>query len=241
MLSELAPAPASAKTPHSTPHLLTIDKPIHLDLVRVPAGPFLMGDDKHTVDLPEFYIGKYPVTNQQYAAFVQASNARVPDHWREGKIPAGKENHPVVWVTWDEAMTFCQWLSQASGHEVRLPSQVEWEKAARGADGRTYPWGNEPPPNPSLCNFKDSGIGDTTPVDRYPIGASTYGALDMAGNVWEWTTDKDKDGVPWLKSGAYWNNAENMRSATVRNRFYPWYWDVHGGFRVLVVPVSRFR
>ena len=170
---------------------MTIDKPIHLELVRVPAGPFLMGDDKHTVDLPEFYIGKYPVTNQQYAAFVQASKARAPDHWKEGKIPAGKENHPVVYVKWDEAVAFCQWLSQASGHEVRLPSQAEWEKAARGADGRTYPWGNEPPPNPDLCNFKDSGIGDTTPVDRYPNGASPYGALDMAGNVWEWTADKD--------------------------------------------------
>ena len=240
VLSELAPAPTSAKTPPPTPHLLTIDKPIHLELVRVPAGPFLMGDDKHTVDLPEYYIGKYPVTNQQYAAFVQATNACVPNHWKEGKIPAGKENHPVVWITWDESVAFCQWLSQVSSHEIRLPSQTEWEKAARGTDGPTYPWGNEPPPNPSLCNFTDSGINDTTPVDRYPTGASPYGALDMAGNVWEWTADKDKDGYSRLKGGAYWNDAENMR-LVAGDRNNPSNWDDYFGFRVLAVPISRLR
>ena len=170
------------------PDILTINKPIQLELIRILAGPFLMGDDKHPVDVAEFYIGKYPVTNAQYAVFVQAKDHRRPEHWKDGRIPAGKENHPVVYVRWDDAVAFCGWLSEMTGRKFRLPSDQEWEKAARGADGREYPWGNEPPTKKNeRCNFAECGSGDTTPVDRYPKGASPYGVLDMAGNAWEWT------------------------------------------------------
>jgi hypothetical protein len=135
---------------------ITITHPIHLELVRVPAGEFLMGSDpakdkdaqsdeqpQHRVYVSEFFIGKYPITNEQYAVFVKAAKHRAPGHWDNGKIPAEKNNHPVVYISWDDAAAFCQWLSQASGQSFRLPTEAEWEKAARGADGWIYPWGNQ--------------------------------------------------------------------------------------------------
>ena len=138
-----------------------------------------------SLSLPEFYIGKVPVTNAQYAGFVKATRRKAPDHWEKGAIPAGKAEHPVVNVSWEDAVAFCRWLSEATRRSFRLPSEAEWEKAARGADGRIYPWGNQAP-DEKRCNF-GMKIGDTTPVGKYPDGASPCGALDMAGNVWEWT------------------------------------------------------
>ena len=165
----------------------------------VPAGEFLMGSDpkvdkdacddeqpQHQLFLPEFYIGKVPVTNAQYAGFVKATHRKAPDHWEKGAIPAGKAEHPVVNVSWQDAVDFCRWLSEATRRSFRLPSEAEWEKAARGTDGRIYPWGNQAP-DEKRCNF-GMKVGDTTPVGKYPDGASPCGALDMAGNVWEWTS-----------------------------------------------------
>ena len=150
---------------------------------------------QHRLVLPEFYIGKYPVTNEQYALFVEQTKGAAPGHWQGGKIPTGKEKHPVVYVSWHEARAFCEWVGKATGEVFRLPSEAEWEKAARGVDGRVYPWGNEAPTG-ELCNFNNN-IGDTTPVEGYPKGANPYGALDMAGNVWEWTLGLW--GKDWLK------------------------------------------
>jgi formylglycine-generating enzyme required for sulfatase activity len=190
--------PVPAAQPVASLDLLTIESPIRVEFVLVPAGEFLMGSDprvdkdasaaeqpQHRLYLPEFYIGKYPVTNEQYAAFVKATHGAVPRHWENGQIPADKKGHPVVNVTWQDAFAFCQWVSQASGKTIRLPTEAEWEKAARGDDGRIYPWGNDPPTK-ELCNFGNN-VGGTTPVGQYPAGASLCGALDMAGNVWEWT------------------------------------------------------
>ena len=129
------PKTASAATTQPTvqtlPGILTIESPIHLELVRVPAGEFLMGSDpkvdkdalaneqpQHPLTLPEYYIGKYPVTNEQYAAFMKVARQTAPEHWKNGKIPASKENHPVVYVSWRDAVAFCQWLSQASGKSL---------------------------------------------------------------------------------------------------------------------------
>jgi len=193
------PIPPTVEGPERKPDVLTITSPIHLELVRVPAGEFLMGSDpakdedafadeqpQHTVDLPEFHIARYPVTNAQYAAFVQATDHRGPSHWQDGHIPSGQEEHPVVEVSWHDALAFCEWLSRGSGKGFSLPSEAEWEKAARGTDGRIYPWGNEPP-DETRCNFEDHE-GTTTPVERYsPRGDSPYGCADMAGNVEEWT------------------------------------------------------
>ena len=161
---------------------------IGLEWVTVPAGEFTMGSNDsgdeqpiHQVYLSEYQIARHPVTNAQYELFVKANSYAAPKHWKNKKIPPGKENHPVVNVSWKDAQTFCAWAG------VRLPTEAEWEKAARGTDGRKYPWGNEPPTE-ELCNF-NSNVGDTTPIGSYPKGASPYGVLDMAGNVWEWVND----------------------------------------------------
>ncbi|MBN2547727.1 MAG: SUMF1/EgtB/PvdO family nonheme iron enzyme [Anaerolineales bacterium] len=219
-----APKPEQPQTPErKAPSVLTLASGVTMELVHVPAGPFLMGsspeqvqravremgaDEKylkdeqpqHTVELSEYWMGRYPVTNRQYQAFVQATNRTAPRHWKGGKIPAGKEQHPVVHVSWHDALAFCQWASQASGQAVRLPTEAEWEKAARGTDGRTFPWGEERP-DEKRCNFGGK-VGDTTPVGRYsPQGDSPYGCADMAGNVCEWVAD-------WYDKGEYAQRAQ---------------------------------
>ena len=141
--------PAEETATEPTPEILTITSPIYLDLVRIPAGEFLMGsvvardehakEDEfppHRVRVPEFHIGLYPVTNLQYQAFVKATGSSAPYIWESGEIPLGKGNHPVVGITWMDAVSFCTWLSEETGQPVRLPTEAEWEKAARGTDGQ---------------------------------------------------------------------------------------------------------
>ncbi len=114
------------------------------EMVPIPAGTFLMGEGEgqHKVHLDAFRIGKYPVTNGQYAEFVAATGYEPPSHWR-GKKPLPEVlNHPVTYVSWHDARAYCAWLSELRGEEVRLPTEAEWEKAARGTDGRRYPWGD---------------------------------------------------------------------------------------------------
>jgi len=200
--------PVKVRMPAPRPDVLTITSPIHLELVLVPAGEFLMGSDpakdkdaqgdeqpQHRVYVSEFYIARCPVTNVQYAAFVKATKHKAPGHWENGRVPSSKENGPVVYVTWHDAVAFCEWLSRETDRNFRLPAEAEWEKAARGTDGRIYPWGNEQP-TAELCNFTNNVRG-TTPVGRYsPRGDSPYGCADMAGNVWEWTQSLYK-GYPY--------------------------------------------
>jgi len=133
-------------------------------------------------------MAKTPVTNAQYAIFVRSAGYEPPDHWQNRQPLSWKQDHPVVNVSWEDAVAYCEWLSEVAGRTYRLPTEVEWEKAARGKDGRIYPWGNYW--NKKLCNTKDSGIDDTSPLGAYPDGASPYGLLDMVGNVWEWCTTK---------------------------------------------------
>jgi formylglycine-generating enzyme required for sulfatase activity len=183
---------------------LTLDlgQGVTMEFVRIPAGEFWMGSDKkvdsqardnelpqHKVSLDEYLIGKYPVTNRQYQVFVQKTGHHAPPRWTNGSIPAGKENHPVINVNWQDSVDFCQWASKVTGLTVRLPSEAEWEKAARGTDARIHPWGNQTP-DASLCNYAATKIGDTTAVGRFsPQGDSPYGCADIAGNVWEWVDD----------------------------------------------------
>ena len=194
--------------------------------VDVPAGEFLYGDQKQRLPLGAFRISRTPITNAQYNVYVQSAGVGKPDHWPNGVIPAGKENHPVVNVSWDDAQAFCQWAG------VRLPTEQEWEKAARGADGRTYPWGNQAPSG-DLCNFNNI-VGGTTAVGRYPKGASPYGLLDMAGNVREWCENL-YEGQSYrrvLRGGAYDSDA-----AWVGCAYRYWYSqslrDASYGFRVV--------
>jgi iron(II)-dependent oxidoreductase len=158
-------------------------------MVVIPAGPFRMGTDmeradpqngpEHIVNLPAYKMDKYLVTNAQYARFVAATGYRAPLFWKDGKIPKGRKLHPVTMVTWADARAYAAWAHK------RLPSEAEWEKAARGTDGRRWPWGNKMEPNRLNTYYT---VGTTTPVTAYPNGASPYGLLDMAGNVNEWTT-----------------------------------------------------
>jgi formylglycine-generating enzyme required for sulfatase activity len=177
-------------------------QPFEPEMVPIPAGEFLMGSDptrdqgvrndeqpQHRLYLPDYRIARTPVTNAQYLAFVQAAGRAPPVHWVGGRPPQGKEDHPVVYVNCYEALVYCLWLAQVTGVPYTLPSEAEWEKAAGwdAASGRKriYPWGDEW--DATRCNSAESGGGGTTAVDAYPQGASPYGVLDMAGNVWEWT------------------------------------------------------
>ena len=161
------------------------DNPARIAWVDIPAGEFLFGEGKQKISIPQPYqISKYPVTNRQYKDFIDAKFPyQVPVHWDEWRsYPPEKADHPVVNVSWEDANAFCAWAG------CQLPTEQEWEKAARGTDGRTYSWG-EQETQPNMANF-DKNIGDTTPVGSYPAGASPYGVLDMTGNVWEWTASK---------------------------------------------------
>ncbi len=173
-------------------------------MVWVPPGLFLMGSDKardsqaydselpqHEVTLPGYWIGRYPVTMAQFRAFVKASGYKPKD----ADSLNGPDDHPVTRVTWHDALAFCHWLSERTGLPVTLPSEAEWEKAARGTGGRLYPWGDDFP-DEHRCNFENR-VGGTTPVGRYsPQGDSPYGCADMAGNAWEWTRSHWK-GYPY--------------------------------------------
>ena len=166
------------------------------ETVLVPEGEFWMGDYKHgnerpphKVLLPTYRIGKYPVTNAQYRDFVRDSNHPPPPHWEGDDFAAGRDDHPVVNVTLEDAEAYCRWLRKLSGQLYRLPTEEEWEKAARGLcpDRRQYPWGDEA--MVEWCNTIESNRGGTTPVTRFEEHNKSWcGAVDMAGNVWEWTT-----------------------------------------------------
>lgn len=145
-------------------------------MVKVPAGEFLYGEDQEKMETAEFFIDRAPVTNAEYKKFVDATGHDQPQHFRGGTYPEGKADHPVVEVNWFSATAYAEWAGK------RLPTNEEWEKAARGTDGRTWPWGNE-------WDIEKANVfsGDTTPIGKYsPQGDSPYGCQDMAGNVWEW-------------------------------------------------------
>jgi formylglycine-generating enzyme required for sulfatase activity len=159
-------------------------------MVLVPAGAFQMGTNRgeglvgedaqpqHAVTLPAFYIDKTEVTNAAYKKYCDTSGYPAPPNWDNGKIPDGEENFPVTHINWHEARAYAVWAGK------RLPTEAEWEKAARGEDGRDYPWGSSWNPGNVVTNQdKPSAVGS------HPGGASPYGALDMAGNVFEWTSD----------------------------------------------------
>ncbi|MBI5234499.1 MAG: formylglycine-generating enzyme family protein [Deltaproteobacteria bacterium] len=159
------------------------------DMAAVPAGEFTMGADDwwpksqpaHKINLKAFYIDRYEVTNKRYKTFVSATGAPAPSHWPDGVIPKDREDHPVVFVSWFDASAFCKWEGK------RLPTEAEWEKAARGADKRIFPWGDKF--SKDKANTPQYGRNDTMPVGSFEQGKSPYKAYDMAGNAWEWVED----------------------------------------------------
>lgn len=201
------PHPVQTVQPALTP---TLNRGgIDPEMVQIPAGEFWMGsrdEDKNALDwdkpyhkvyLDEYWIGKKPVTVAEFGQFVErrgyctlAEKRDCEFAWQKlrskGNILDGKEDYPVTLISWGDAMAYCQWLSQVSGRRYGLPSEAQWEKAARGVDGRIYPWGNEAP-DKSRCN---DPFGDMTPVGKFsPAGDSTYGCVDMLGNARQWCAD----------------------------------------------------
>jgi formylglycine-generating enzyme required for sulfatase activity len=270
--------------PRFDPELWYLPRKPASGFMEVPAGPFLMGSDKrrdreaqddelpqHEVDLPTFYLGRYPVTVAQYGAFVAATDRPLAP--RSLEQPA---NHPMSDVTWHDALAYCRWLEKrlraaaparleaersaegrrlwegiASGSlRLMLPSEAEWEKAARGADGWIYPWGDEI--DPERANYDATGVGGPSPVGCFPRGASPCGCEELSGNVWEWTRSEDRPypyeardgredlaGAPLrvLRGGSYISNSGNCRCAC-RNRLAPSSWHRLFGFRVAAVPFT---
>jgi serine/threonine protein kinase len=188
----------------------TPDNPAGIVWVDIPAGDFLYGDEKQRVTIPKPYqIGKFPVTNAQYQRFLTANPKQpVPSDWDNTRrsYPTDKGDHPVVSVSRNDAQAFCQWA------KCRLPTEEEWEKAARGTDGRVYPWGNEPP-DTNRCNFNNN-VKAITPAAQYsPKGDSAYGCVDMSGNVTEWTASKSLPYGYVVRSGSWSYLAQNVRAA----------------------------
>jgi rhamnose transport system permease protein len=187
-----APVPTTEGEPTVEPTPTQIARP-DVETVEIPAGSFTMGSNDtdpneapaHVVDLPTFYIDKFEVTNADFAMFVEATGYQTEAEQRGDKKTwrnydtEGKENHPVVKVTFADAQAFCAWMGK------RLPTEEEWEKAARGTDQRSFPWGNLW--DTTRANVRLSGLRGTAAVGSFSAGASPYGVEDMAGNVWEWT------------------------------------------------------
>jgi formylglycine-generating enzyme required for sulfatase activity len=243
--------------------------------IHILAGKFIMGSEEnlierpqHELDLPyDYWIAKYPVTVAQYRAFVEANGNKVGNH----ESLCGIANHPVVFVTWHDALSYCGWLSGqleqlakelvskgnsttfwqglANGKlRVSLPSEAEWEKAARGTDGRDYPWNDNFDPN--KANTYETGIGYTNAVGAFPNGQSPFGALDISGNVGEWTRtisgfdypyemkdgreDLYSDSARILRGGCFYFHAKDARCAA-RSHEQPHFSFRYDGFRAIVI------
>jgi serine/threonine-protein kinase len=210
----------------------------------VPAGRFRMGgtaygDEQpvHWVRLSAFWLARTPVTNRQYRLFLDATGHEEPSYWRDRRF--SEPDQPVVGVSWHDAVAYCRWLSEQSpaGRRIELPTEAQWEYAARGTDGWEYPWGNDPPNSERACFDLDLSSGQPAAVGSYPAGAGPFGQLDLAGNVWEWCRDfwepsyqrwaNDEPLDPIgeagsslrpLRGGAWWRGAVDLRSANRRGR-----------------------
>lgn len=241
-----------------------IKEPIHLELIRIPEGEFLMGSDpqkdmlaqpgeqpQRRVYLPEFYISKYPITNLQYATFIKMTNHPAPRYWTKGEIPAAKGKHPVTNILSSDCFDFCRWLSEVTGKPFRLPKEAEWEKTARGTDGRIYPWGDEW--DLSRANVASKAVdtnifsswarhfvGTTSVYEHSPNGDSPYGVADMSGNAWELCDDlffpqtSESEGIYVVRGGVFY---ESNKSARCASRHY----DHHYGFPGFPLRAIGFR
>ena len=247
--SEATPT-ASGDQPATAPPAATVPASVTAKMAAIPAGPFTLGYDKgmddekppHQVDLPAYWMDVTEVTNAQFAAFVQATGYQTDAEknnasrtWR-AEYTGGKDEHPAVRVTWNDAIAYCQWAGK------RLPTEAEWEKAARGPEGFAYPWGNTY--DAAKANGRDSGLRTTAPAGSYPRGGSLYGLVDMAGNAREWTVDPGYLPYPGnavsspyygnslrvLRGGGWFDAAADLRT-TRRNPTSPnaANWDI--GFR----------
>ena len=210
---------------------------------------------RETKSLGGFFITPMLITNAQFAAFVDATGHRVPDvdpetwrgyrlihpyertrrhAWVDGKPPPGREQHPVVMVSHDDANAYAAWLSAETGRTWRLATELEWEKAARGTDGRIFPWGDTF--DPALLNSHDAGPFDTLPVGSFPAGASPYGLLDAAGMVFEWTASPGNPGRFLVKGGSWDDSGCGICRSAARHGRPADIKHILVGFRLVVEP-----
>jgi len=199
------PAPASRST---EPPRSPVVAPDGKTMVYVPRGSFFYGPEEKEMEAGGFYIDQWPVTRREYAHFLQESGHQAPPGWTDVSTESGESGlaeHPVAFVTWYDARAYAEWAGK------RLPTEVEWEKAARGdMDARLWPWGNEP--STTCANTRETGIGATTPVGQFPSGASPYNLFDMAGNVWEWTASEfDDQHLKVQRGGSWFDSLEEAR------------------------------
>ncbi|MEE9381934.1 MAG: SUMF1/EgtB/PvdO family nonheme iron enzyme [Nannocystaceae bacterium] len=211
------------------------------------------------VDVPAYWIMEKPVTQADYFRFILDTGAPEPyvdrDTWARASVgydyarveralwPSGgpaqeRLHHPVVLVSQPEALKYCLWWGAARGGRGWLPSEAQWEKAARGTDGRRYPWGD--PYNPGLLNSADAGPGDTVPVGAFPEAPSPYGVQDMAGNVFEWTSTREGAAQYVVKGGA-WNSHGSMSRAAARHARPEALRHLAIGFRCVLNPTRKKR
>lgn len=218
-----------------------------MEILFVPKGAFIMGSENgddyerpvHSVYLDDFWIDKTEITNSMYYLCMEFGPCEAPlsdgfyapkDHFKDPL----KAELPVVFITWYNAETYCEWVGR------RLPTEAEWEKAARGVNGQTYPWGNQDP-TPELLNFDKNNL-DLMPVGSFPLGASPYGAMDMAGNAWEWVVDWYDDYYYEISpstnpTGPIKGNTHSMRGGAY---FQPAY-EVRTTFRSSTPPTHNLR
>jgi toxoflavin biosynthesis protein ToxD len=233
------------------------------DLVHIPGGPFIMGSNeedalaaaaeyglpkewffkeipKRQITVPKFSIMRYLVTNAEFFLFLPSTGYQPPEQWGS-HFTSRHPNHPAWGVTWQSACDYAEWLSHNVRMQFRLPSEAEWEKAARGTDGRQYPWGDAW--RDEMCNTREANIGTTSPVGLFWSGRSPYGCLDIAGNVEEWTSDwyrpypgthlhiDDAGQAYRVTRGGAWNKRGD--TARCARRHGPLFRDVRVGIRLV--------
>jgi formylglycine-generating enzyme required for sulfatase activity len=234
----------------------------NIEFIFIPAGKFIMGSKEdnplafenerpqHTLELPDYWMAKFPLTNELYTTYVGKETHPVVG-WEK------KKNHPVVNVSWNDAMLYCHWINDLYARElhqlglfIHLPTEAQWEKAARGEYGNEWPWGNED--DTSRCNSFEGKKRGTTPVDTYPQGDSPYGVADMVGNVWEWThtlyekypyladDGREEEKVPGsrVRRGGYFDIDHKVVRCACRADSDPGFRGGGLGFRVCASPIS---
>ena len=183
--------------------------PAEPDVVVIPAGDALLDDPPRTIHVNVFAIARHPVTNAEYNEFVTATR------YERGAWPGGPDDHPAEGISWADAVAYCRWLSVSTARIYRLPDEREWEKTARGAQGRKWPWGNDD--DLARVNVREAANRATTAVGAHPLGASPEGVMDLIGNVREWTNTW-ADGGRVLKGGSY---LDGFRECIPSARFRP--------------------
>lgn len=203
-------APTVSSPPDRTPGVPPLGACVPVD-----AGSYRLGDaGERVVALDAVLIGRWPVTTAYFRSFVEATSRRVGGAARRRLDSEQLDDHPATEVSFEDALAFCAWAASELGRTVRLPTGDEWEAAARGAEGRVWPWGDVF--DPERCNCVESGWGWTVPVRAHPHGAALGGAEQLVGNVWEWVADPpDEDGWRAVRGGSYLDTAWGVRAARV--------------------------